>query len=124
MKKLISIGFALIFLFQGGVRLFIIADYNIRKEKIAATICVNRNNPALGCEGHCYLERQLKNQQEKEGKIPNFLKEKGEMDFLINSIQINVLCFQSAENSWTSVYQRNCLDAFSSIFHPPPDSIG
>ena len=120
MKKLISIALAHIFLLQGGIRLYIIVDYNIRKEYIAANWCENRNNPDKHCQGSCYLKKRLHKEGEKESSLPYFLKEKGE----------TILFFLSPKNfqymvlepiSWTDGYRVFCcLETYSDIFHPPP----
>lgn len=40
-------------------------EYQVNKEYIASVLCENRNEPALACNGKCYLEKQVKESQEK-----------------------------------------------------------
>jgi hypothetical protein len=45
-----------------------IAYYQINKEYITRVLCQNRDKPQLHCDGHCYLAKKLKAQQEKEDR--------------------------------------------------------
>lgn len=70
----------LLIISQSLVDLGILAYYAINKNYIAQKLCVNRNNPRLHCEGHCYLSKQLKKAEEGEQKqTANISKEKDEL---------------------------------------------
>ncbi|QRR00061.1 hypothetical protein [Dyadobacter sandarakinus] len=43
-----------------------IAYYQLNKEYIARVLCENRDKPQLHCNGHCYLAKKLKKQQEAQ----------------------------------------------------------
>ena len=43
-----------------------IAYYHANKEYIARVLCENRDRPQLHCDGHCFLAKRLKAQQEKQ----------------------------------------------------------
>ncbi|GAB3249115.1 hypothetical protein GCM10027347_05960 [Larkinella harenae] len=43
-----------------------IAYFQVNKEYITRVLCENRTRPELHCDGHCYLARQLRAQQEKQ----------------------------------------------------------
>ena len=45
-----------------------IAYYQINKEYITKVLCENRDKPQLHCDGHCFLAKKLKAQQEKEDR--------------------------------------------------------
>ncbi len=47
---------------------FVWAGFEINKEYISTSLCVNRNRPELHCNGRCYLMRKLKQAEEKEQK--------------------------------------------------------
>lgn len=36
-------------------------EYNVNKEYIASVLCENRDKPELACNGKCYLNKKLKN---------------------------------------------------------------
>lgn len=46
----------------------IIAHYQLNKEYIARVLCENRDKPQLHCDGHCYLAKRLKAQEDKQDK--------------------------------------------------------
>ena len=43
-----------------------IAYYQINKAYITRVLCENRDKPQLHCDGHCYLAKKLKAQEEKK----------------------------------------------------------
>jgi hypothetical protein len=43
-----------------------IAYYQINKEYITRVLCENRDKPQLHCDGHCFLAKKLKDQEEKK----------------------------------------------------------
>jgi len=43
-----------------------IAYYHANKDYIARVLCENRDRPELHCDGHCFLAKRLKAQQEKQ----------------------------------------------------------
>jgi hypothetical protein len=57
----------------------IVAYYHINKQYITEKLCINKNKPSVGCNGHCYLSKQLKKAEEGERKQLNILKEKDEI---------------------------------------------
>lgn len=67
-KKIIPIFLALAILSQSFVQVGINVYYQLNKQYIAKQLCENRNNPKMGCNGHCYLVKQLKKAEENEKK--------------------------------------------------------
>jgi len=54
-------------------------EYYAFKEYIVENLCINRNNPKSCCEGKCYLEKRIKennseNQEEKQNSVAPQLK--------------------------------------------------
>ncbi|MCF2447636.1 hypothetical protein L0657_27015 [Dyadobacter sp. CY345] len=100
-----------------------IAYYQINKEYITRVLCVNRDKPQLNCNGHCYLAKKLKAQQEKEDQqtseqvqnIPSlqlFASPVTSFAFLTaNFLQNQRLAF---------CYQLGAYQAPLSILIPPP----
>ena len=43
-----------------------ITYYQINKEYITRVLCENRDKPQLHCDGHCFLAKKLKAQEEKK----------------------------------------------------------
>ena len=53
--------------------------FHVNKEFISKQLCVNRNNPQVHCNGHCYLSKQLKKAEQNEKQSAQFLKDKEEI---------------------------------------------
>lgn len=60
----------------------IVIAFNLNQEYIAAELCENKDKPELGCEGHCYLEKQIE-KAEQVGVIPNNSKSEGKVVYEI-----------------------------------------
>jgi len=54
----------------------IILSYRLNRQYIASTLCINRNNPAAHCNGHCYLKKQLTNDDQPVNPLNNAGKTK------------------------------------------------
>lgn len=44
----------------------IILNFYINRQVIAQQFCVNKDKPMMHCNGHCYLKKQLQNEQQQE----------------------------------------------------------
>ncbi|GAB1307479.1 hypothetical protein KH5_01620 [Urechidicola sp. KH5] len=46
-------------------------EYNLNKEYIVSVLCENRNKPELGCNGKCYIAKEISNSHNhQEHEIP------------------------------------------------------
>ena len=79
MKKALSIILALLIIAQMMVNVGIGVYYHLNKTYIANQLCINKNNPSLHCNGHCYLSKQLKKAEEGERKSTRALNQKDEI---------------------------------------------
>ena len=79
MKKSIILLLAFIVISQTLVNVGIGIYYQLNKTYIIKKYCVNKNNPKLHCNGHCYLSKQLKKAEDKENKSAQLIKEQTEM---------------------------------------------
>lgn len=62
--------FAFLLIFQSLDRFGMIAYYELNKEYITEMFCVNTSKPELGCEGKCFLRKQLNKKDQNENKYP------------------------------------------------------
>lgn len=46
------------------------ADYILNRKFISATLCVNKEKPEMHCEGKCYLNKKLKQQDKQDKQAP------------------------------------------------------
>ena len=56
---------------------FIVLEYQWNKDYIAKWLCVNRDKPAMKCEGKCYLCKKLKTDAKKDQENPGRRMDKG-----------------------------------------------
>jgi hypothetical protein len=66
-------------LLQTFSREVLVVDFALNRATITARFCVNKARPQLHCDGKCYFAKQLKQQEERESRAPNVLKERLEM---------------------------------------------
>lgn len=66
-------------LLQTFSREVLVMDFTLNRVTITARFCVNKARPQLHCDGKCYFAKKLKQQEERENKAPNPLKEQVEM---------------------------------------------
>jgi hypothetical protein len=113
---LLSVGILL----QSFGSLVIVIGYEINKDTITKLFCINKEKPVLHCNGKCYLQRQLKEEQKNEQLPVSKMKEK----------QPVTQYYQTAGWWYASslVNQKNQLpqlvtlparEYYSSVFHPP-----
>lgn len=122
MKAFFSYLLILLVLLQTFSRTVLVMDFTLHRATITARFCVNKARPQLHCDGKCYFAKKLKQQEERENKVPNPLKEQLEM--LPAAFQCLV---PAAPARWASA----CLDygpcqsawvpasAMQGVFHPP-----
>lgn len=60
-------------------RELLVVDFALNRATITARFCVNKARPQLHCDGKFYFAKRLKQQKDREAKVPNALKEKQEM---------------------------------------------
>ena len=120
MRKLISISLLFALSFECFSNIYVWAGYELNKSYISSVLCVNRDNPAMHCDGKCFLDKQLKQNQQRQDKDNGTLGNK-----------IDVLLFCSDEMpvlfpglySKTFLFPKETLNNYSSpsfdIFHPP-----
>ena len=53
---------------------FIVAGFELNRDYIGTTLCINRDKPQLHCNGKCYLMKKLKAAEENERKENTRLK--------------------------------------------------
>jgi hypothetical protein len=79
LKGIIAITLTLSILASNLVNVSIGLYYHFNKEYISKQLCVNRNNPQMHCNGHCFLSKQLKKAEQNEKRSAQFIKEKDEI---------------------------------------------
>lgn len=111
-------------LLQVSAGLFIMISFQIHKNEIVATQCINRFDKIPVCFGSCYLEKELKKSVDTEDQKLPTVKIKG-IEVCIPQ-QLNALAFESHTSNESRVskpsffYQvSSTKESIITIFHPP-----
>ena len=125
MKSLLAILFFTTVLWQPFYQSGYIAYWEINKDKIAKTECINRFKPMMHCNGKCQLYNQLKKAADEEAennKLPlavlklktldTFIETQAEWNWNVIAIQSNVPVFYTSTESVLNGYSI-------SLFKPP-----
>ncbi len=122
MRLLLSLFLTFSLLFPTLNKLWILVDFKINQDFIAAVLCINKDKPKLNCHGKCHLSKQLKQAEKNAQKHnPPTLKEKHEsVDLSFTRVKNNVFlksAFQHVKYLYNfSLYVSPFIDE---IFHPP-----
>ena len=119
--KLISVTILLICLTAATFSKWIlIACYDLNENYVANELCLNKNNPASHCNGHCYLSRQLNNDEKPNTPINNASKEKFEIQLFFIENTDKHFTPSSFIAAQYNIDQQFCLQqVINSCFHPP-----
>ncbi len=102
-----------------------LVDYVVNYDYIVAELCVNKTNNIKGCNGKCYLGKQIKQHTDSENKQNN-LPKLPKID--VSSYPIFVLFESTLKNFTLSIFQvkhnfkipNSLIESYLvSIFHPP-----
>ncbi len=122
MKAFFSYLLILLVLLQTFSREVLVTDFTLNRATITARFCINKARPQLHCDGKCYFAKKLKQQEERENKVPNPLKEQVEMLPVAfqNLVPVAPMCWASAPVSY-GPYQSAWVpvNAMLGVFHPP-----
>lgn len=53
-------------------KIFIVLSFYANRSEIANTYCINKSNPALHCDGKCFLIRILKKEAQRERDVHEY----------------------------------------------------
>jgi hypothetical protein len=98
--------------------LWLILDFRINRDYIAAKLCVNRQTPGSCCKGKCYLKKQLAEHQDQQpvasngqrDEVPLFAEEPDVWHFALPA---------QAEQILHPYRDSHSSDYSISVFEPP-----
>ena len=97
-------------------------DFELNRDYIAKTLCINRTKPKSCCKGSCYLKKKLDKTDKEEGSSTTNNKDRNEVLFFAEA--------KSTFNNYTTVFvtnQKHLLpnaenipnNTAGAVFHPP-----
>ncbi len=119
--KLISVSILFICLLTATFsKWLLIACFDLNKNYVATELCINKNNPATHCNGHCFLNKELNNEERSNNPLNTSSKEKFEVQlFCIDaSNSINVIPV-FITTSYTYLQNFTAQEVLKTTFHPP-----
>ena len=100
--------------------LWILLSFNINQNFIAKELCVNKNDPAMHCNGHCYLSKQLANEEKPSSPFNTQSSERFEIQLFCVQLPLSTINKTSAAKIYYNQKQNFTAQHFiSNNFHPP-----
>lgn len=124
-KKHLHIIFSLVlflsFSWQSVAKSAIFLKFQFNQKDIAKTLCENKDKPKSCCAGKCYLGKELKKEDERQGdKLPASIKDKAEKSETTPGLSYRVFIHQIFIQNLFFVYTgQESKTESKDIFHPP-----
>lgn len=131
MRQVVAIGLLFILMFPLSMKMGIIAYFKIEQKEIIDKYCVNKNKPAMHCNGKCHLNKQLEKVEEQRSEQKSPLTNASEifklelLPFYLGKglpTQFNLYsqCLLKPYNTYLNPFYLSQYPA--STFHPPERS--
>jgi hypothetical protein len=122
MKKITAFILLIPMLAQLGSRYLVMLNFEVNKQMIAQTLCVNRDKPMSGCNGKCYLKKQLDKAAKQENAPNNNTRDNSnELLFFTDAKKLAAyfLAEESDRQYFSSRQPFTPQNLYGSVFHPP-----
>ncbi len=117
--KFLSMLLIFVTLSTGFTKLFIYANYELNKDYIAKTLCINKAKPMLHCNGKCYLTKKLKQAEQEEQKQEKSSSKRFSVEVFLPTTQgFKFFTRQTDEFLPPTPLPYSSLKMYG-IFHPP-----
>ena len=95
--------------------------FKLNQEYIAKVLCVNKANPQMKCNGHCYLMKQYKKAQQEEAATKKMLEDVSgfELFYAHTILQILPATFFTLDVIHATKVKFALQEYFSEITQPP-----
>lgn len=119
MRNVIVISLVIAFLIQSFSKLTVALGYELNKEYIAQSLCENRANLSLNCNGKCHLKKSMKDDDGNQNMPSKQFKEFEILLFLEASTSIISLPqFETLKHIDLYIFKQYASEG-KSIHHPP-----
>ena len=122
MKSIPALILLIALLAQFANRYIVMLNYELNKDFIAKVLCVNRDKPMSGCNGKCFLKKQLE-KSSKENNAPTGNKQETANEILFFTEHKKMTTsFFDAENSRQYLRRQQHFtpqQLYRAVFHPP-----
>jgi len=98
----------------------VLVSFYIHQEKIAQTLCVEKNIEGSCCQGSCVLQKELQKTDGEDQQFPQQLKERTEIVFCLSECFRSSYIIQKQPLTHVAGYSDLISQAhLSAIEHPP-----
>jgi len=96
----------------------ITVNFKINQE-FFATICANKDNPEMQCNGKCHLKKQIQQHEEESSKENQITEKENQLFFQNKSDSTNTSAISSSEKRLSYLEPLYSTQHFFDVFHPP-----
>lgn len=98
----------------------IVTSFALNQETITDMFCVNKENPEMHCDGHCFLEKQIKADQKSHENAPKTAPEFISLIFTLSeNIEYSLIPNFTKVVHQFSYILRTYSQFATAIYHPP-----
>lgn len=98
---------------------WILLDFKIHQDFIVQVLCINKDEPAVMCNGNCYLTQQLANQEQKED-TPFAAAKKFELTYTLEELDTYKFASVLYQPACIAFHRGEIVSSFlDEVFHPP-----
>ena len=118
-KQILAICLALLIFFQAGSKLLVFCAFNLNKDFISTVLCINKEIPAMHCEGKCQLKLELQKEEQNNSDTKKFVYLKAEIPLVSETENCKYFFDKEiliSDTPYIIFYKDQIL---SSVFHPP-----
>lgn len=120
LRKSVSILLILLMSFQSVYKLGLVTYFEVNRDFIAKTLCINKAKPEKHCNGQCYLKRKLKKAEEKEKTPASSTREKTDFQyFVIENFEMSILGSTTDVIRNTLFFELSPQNSSFGQFRPP-----
>jgi hypothetical protein len=120
MKKTVSILLILVMSAQSLYRLGMVTWFEMNREYIAKVLCINKTEPEKGCNGQCYLKKNLQKTDTPDNTPQSSAREKSpSVDFLVEAFACRFTPAFRLLSEHSGYYRFLPEGTTHSVFHPP-----
>lgn len=123
MKRLAAIFLVMVLMTIQFAQYLVYVDFELNKQTILTTRCINRNNPITVCKGRCYLAKKVRQVSEKKKEQNARMASEKYFDLAAPDSKISMAFIRPLPVSksvcsipYINLYNLSLLIAF---FHPP-----
>ncbi|MDO1448201.1 hypothetical protein Q0590_18145 [Rhodocytophaga aerolata] len=120
MKRLVSISLIFSLVIQTFTSVSFLTFYQFNRSIITEVFCVNKDKPALQCEGKCFITKQLTKDKQTQEQSTRGIETTAFHLFMPSSLIISLQPFTPESKAPIAFYTQQPLPSpFFSTFHPP-----